>query len=126
MKHKAKFFFLFPLIAAAGLFLIGIVVMLLWNALLPAVFGLSTITFWQALGLFILCKLLFGFGGKGGYGGPGRWWSMKMKHKMRNMSPEERQRFKEEMFNRMNCWKSRNEHSFNDFKEQSNPAAAES
>lgn len=34
-------------------------VMLLWNALIPAIFGLTKITFWQALGLKMLCGLLF-------------------------------------------------------------------
>lgn len=43
--------------------------MLLWNALLPAIFGIVTITYWQALGLVILGRLLFGGFGKGGGGG---------------------------------------------------------
>lgn len=34
-------------------------VMLLWNALIPVIFGLTKITFWQALGLEMLCGLLF-------------------------------------------------------------------
>jgi predicted tellurium resistance membrane protein TerC len=38
----------------------GYVVMYLWNWLMPAVFGLTTITFWQAIGLGLLSKLLFG------------------------------------------------------------------
>ena len=41
-------------------FLSGWVTMLLWNWLVPAIFGLGTITFWQALGLIILIKLVFG------------------------------------------------------------------
>lgn len=37
--------------------------MLLWNWLMPAIFALGTITFWQALGLLALSKILFsGFG----------------------------------------------------------------
>lgn len=35
-------------------------VMLLWNWLIPGIFGLATINFWQALGLFALARLLFG------------------------------------------------------------------
>lgn len=42
--------------------------MLLWNALLPAIFGIVTITYWQALGLLVLGRLLFGGFGKGGGG----------------------------------------------------------
>ena len=40
-------------------FLSGWVTMLLWNWLVPMIFGLGTITFWQALGLIILIKLIF-------------------------------------------------------------------
>ena len=36
------------------------IVMLLWNWLMPAIFGLITISFWQALGLFALARILFG------------------------------------------------------------------
>ena len=45
-------------------FVFGWLVMILWNWLMPALFGLSTITFWQAWGLVILAHLLF----KGGHG----------------------------------------------------------
>ena len=56
-----------PIAIAAGVFIFGSVVMLLWNNLLPALFGISTITFWQASGLLILSKILFG-GFRGGHG----------------------------------------------------------
>jgi hypothetical protein len=46
-------------IAAFG-FLFGYFVMLLWNWLMPMLFGLVTITFWQAVGIVILAKLIFG------------------------------------------------------------------
>ena len=39
---------------------ISAVVMALWNWLMPAIFGLGVISFWQALGIFLLSKLLFG------------------------------------------------------------------
>ena len=41
-------------------------VMLLWNWLMPAIFGLGVISFWQALGTLVLCRLLFGSFGFGG------------------------------------------------------------
>jgi hypothetical protein len=41
-------------------FLFGLVVKVLWNWLMPAIFGLGTITFWQAFGIVLLAKLLFG------------------------------------------------------------------
>ena len=54
-------------------FIGGQAVKLLWNWLLPALFGLPVVTFWQALGLLVLCRLLFG--GLGGHGR--RHWRMK-------------------------------------------------
>ena len=51
---------------AALITLFGFVAMWLWNALMPEIFGLATLTYWQAVGLLILSKLFFGgFGGGG-------------------------------------------------------------
>ena len=47
-------------------FLFGYVIMWLWNWLMPEIFGLTTLTYWQAVGLFILLKLLLGGCGSGG------------------------------------------------------------
>ena len=48
-------------IGAIALFTLA--VMILWNWLIPEIFGLSTINYWQALGILALSKLLFaGFG----------------------------------------------------------------
>ncbi len=92
-----------PLACVAFLSLISFAVMQLWNWLVPAIFGYSIITFWQAMGLFALCKLLFGFGRGGGrgcgpFGGGGApWMKRKMEERLRNMSPEEREAFKQKM-----------------------------
>ena len=53
-------------IILAGLlaFLFGWVIMLLWNWLMPEIFGLGTITYWQGFGIFFLAKIIFGFGGE--------------------------------------------------------------
>lgn len=75
-------------------FIGGEVVMRLWNWLLPPLFGWRTLGFWQALGLLALCRILFG--GLGGHGpGPrrGRRWG----RGCRNMSPEEREKFRKAM-----------------------------
>lgn len=40
--------------------LFGWIIVWLWNWLMPLIFGLPTITFWQGVGLFILAKILFG------------------------------------------------------------------
>lgn len=57
-------------------FVFGIVVMYLWNWLMPEIFGLKTIVFWQAFGIVLLAKLLFGsFGsGKGDDKDKDKWW----------------------------------------------------
>ena len=65
--YWAKRAIFIPIAIAAGVFIFGNVVMLLWNHLLPTLFGVSTITFWQAIGLIILSKILFG-GFRGGHG----------------------------------------------------------
>ncbi|MCD0488578.1 hypothetical protein LPB86_10070 [Pedobacter sp. MC2016-14] len=96
-------FVLFPLMGAAFLTLISYVVMLLWNNILPDVIHVEQITLWQAAGIFILCKLLFGFGRPGGFG-KDKMFRHRMAERMGNMSPEELERFKdhfgEERFSR--------------------------
>jgi len=47
-------------VAVLFAFLFGLVVKALWNWLMPVLFGLGTITFWQAFGIVLLAKLLFG------------------------------------------------------------------
>lgn len=46
------------IIALVGL-LVGFPVMWLWNWLMPVIFGLPTINFYQAFGLYVLCDILF-------------------------------------------------------------------
>src|SRR5262249_60372870 len=50
----------FVLFAVAAILVFGFVVMILWNWLMPALFGWRVINFWQALGLLVLCRILFG------------------------------------------------------------------
>jgi hypothetical protein len=58
------------LIAIAAVAAFSFIVMGLWNWLAPAVFGARTITLWQAMGILVLSKILFGgFRGRPGYGG---------------------------------------------------------
>ena len=65
VKKVVKVIIMF--ILAITLFLLAnYVLMRLWNWLMPDLFGLSTITYWQALGILVIAKLLFGFGGGGG------------------------------------------------------------
>lgn len=43
----------------ACLFILSALIMLLWNALLPELFGLNCIGYWQSMGLLVLVNLLF-------------------------------------------------------------------
>jgi hypothetical protein len=70
----------------------GYVTMYLWNWLMPAIFGLTPITFLQALGLVILSKILFG--GFHRHGGGRRSWRRGMEERLAQMTPEERERFR--------------------------------
>ncbi|MBS1503638.1 MAG: hypothetical protein JST32_16330 [Bacteroidetes bacterium] len=104
--HKAHFrkkMIFIPFLVLAGLALVSYVVMLLWNALMPVIFHLTVITYWQAAGLLILCKILFGFG-KGGPRGGAPWMRHRMKERWMNMSPEEQERFREQMRERCGKW----------------------
>jgi hypothetical protein len=78
--------------AAIAMGVFGFVVMSLWNWLMPALFGRSPITFWQAAGLLILSKILFS--GWRGRAGPGGWyWRRRMMERWDQMTPEEREKF---------------------------------
>jgi hypothetical protein len=76
-----------------GSVVFGFVVMSLWNWLMPAIFGWHLITFWQALGLFLLSKILFG--GFRGHGGHHRRWREHMRERWEQMPPEERDKFRQ-------------------------------
>ncbi len=100
---------------AAMITLMGFATMYLWNWLIPEIFNGSTVTFWQAIGLLALGKLLTGFMGVGRHswskGGHSGWshkkdmfWKQKMEDKMANMTDDERAKFKQYYYNRCG-WK---------------------
>jgi hypothetical protein len=63
----------------------------LWNGLMPGIFGLRTISYWQALGLMVLCWILFGgLRGPRSYGGR---WRHGMRERWERMTPAEREEF---------------------------------
>jgi hypothetical protein len=86
---------LFILIGTAGLFAVSGIVMLLWNGILPIVLHVSTITFFQAMGILVLSKILFG-SFKGRRNGGTHHWKMRMWHKWAAMTQEEKEKFKEQ------------------------------
>jgi hypothetical protein len=75
---------LVPVAIALFVFISGGIVMLLWNWLLPPLFGVPEVTLLQGFGLLVLGRLLFGgWGGGGGGGGGGRHMSKKDRERMR-------------------------------------------
>lgn len=91
---------LFAPLALAGLALFlalgGALVQALWNWLLPPLFGWPVVTFWQALGLLALCRILFG--GVGGHrGGRGFAFRRHRGGRWAAMSPEDRDRVRQAM-----------------------------
>ena len=83
----------------------GWVVMWLWNWLTPTLFGLPTITFWQAFALLALTRILFG--GLGMHHGGGRHSKFRARFadriadrvadRFEKMSPEEKERFRQRL-----------------------------
>jgi hypothetical protein len=93
----------------AFVMLFSFIVMNLWNAILPDVLGVKMITFWQALGILVLSKILFS-----GFGGFHRKreqfknrFRQRMMDKLATMTPEEKEKFKNEWKNRCGGWGSR-------------------
>jgi len=81
--------FAFIIISTLAVFLIGYIVMSLWNNILSPVLNVKTVDLKQAIGIFILAKILTGgvfrsWGGRGGY------WKEKINRKLESMPEEER------------------------------------
>jgi hypothetical protein len=83
----------FVLLAAVFLAVLSFVVMQLWNWLMPELFGLHALNYWQALGLLLLAKILFG-GFRGG-GARRMFWRRRMMERWEKMTPEEREKFRQ-------------------------------
>jgi hypothetical protein len=93
----ARRILLFMVIGPIAILVFGGTVMLLWNNVLSPVLHISTITFWQGLGILVLSKILFSsFSGRGG--SRRDYWKQKMM--WNNMTPEQKEKFKEEWKNR--------------------------
>jgi Ca2+/H+ antiporter, TMEM165/GDT1 family len=98
MEHRIKKGVLFVPIFVGGLFLFTWIIMLLWNGILPQVItGVKAISYFQAMGILVLSKILFGGFGRsrsGGWHNKEKW--MEVKEKFSGMTPEEREKFKAE------------------------------
>ncbi|PSL50173.1 hypothetical protein CLV51_1011517 [Chitinophaga niastensis] len=100
--HIAKFL----VMGVVFIIVVGFATMLLWNYLIPELFHGPVITYWQALGLLLLGKLLFGWHNhQRSWGGGGRWggggdWKARIKEKMAHMTPEQQEKMKQHLRNR--------------------------
>jgi hypothetical protein len=123
MTRLRKWYFAAPLALVALTAFVSVggwTVTLLWNWLVPPLFGLRTVTFWQALGLLVLCRILFG-----GFGGHSHHrpslrdrWMARHDH----MSPEERERLRQSMRER---WAARHDPMSPEERERFRQAARE-
>lgn len=94
MEKKRKRFYFIPIIIIVVL-LSGLAVMLLWNAILTDLFNFKPVSYGQALGLLLLCRILSGSirpGPRGGFRKGGPPW----RSKLMDLSEEEREKFKDE------------------------------
>jgi len=93
-----KFVFVAALFMTVAIF----ATMSLWNWLMPMIFHLPTLNFWQTLGLVVLSRILTGGFGRGGQGGwaRGRAWKRQMTQRMEAFSPAEREKFRQQMRSR--------------------------
>jgi hypothetical protein len=86
-------------IGIAAVAVLGLLVMSLWNWLMPALFGFKQIGFWQAWGLLILSRILFG--GFGSSSHRDTHVRRRMRERLARMTPEERERFRDAL--RVRC-----------------------
>jgi hypothetical protein len=98
MQKKRRFFYFIPFIVLAIILLLSGLVMLLWNGVLTDIVNVRPISYGQAIGLFVLCRILFGSfrpGPSTGFRRGPHW-----KTKLMNLTPEERERLRKEWFQR--------------------------
>lgn len=100
---RRRWYFFIPLILIAFM-AFGFFTMHLWNWLMPVLFRLPEITFWQTVGLMVLSRLVIG-----GFGGHGRghghhYCRSNMHEKWENMTPEEREQFQQHLQQHRHPW----------------------
>ena len=97
MTHKPRFIRVIKgiLFVVLVIVVLSAAVMYLWNAVMPDVFAVHTITFGQAMALFVLSKLIFGLRGIG----PGPWGTH-LRQRWEQLSPEEREKMRERLRHR--------------------------
>jgi hypothetical protein len=103
---------IFGIIAIIGFAaLFGFVIMWLWNALMPEIFGLPVLSYWQAVGILILAKLMFGGFGSGSKSSSNKSHKWDKKDKKKDFS-------KWALYDKF--WKEEGEAAYEDFIKRSN------
>ena len=101
MAGKVSKIIKFTFFAVLAAFLFGVILMYLWNWLVPDIFGGPQLSLLQAVGLLILSKILFGgFGSR--FAHKRDMWKKHYENKLARMDPEEREKFKQ---NLQNCFR---------------------
>ncbi len=92
----------FVALAVGGVFLLGLIVMFLWNAVVPDIFSGPVISYWQAIGLLLLSHLLLRGWSPWRHGNGWRHdrWKKRFEEKLAAMTPEEREKFRSEWHQR--------------------------
>ncbi len=113
----------FVVLFGIGVFLlVGYVLMLLWNWLMPDLFGVPRVDYWQAFGILILAKLLFGFGSHGSGGGKRK----SGKHRSEPMCRNGASKLKEKWSYYDEFWSEEGEAAFNTYIERRRSEGKES
>ena len=94
LLHVIMVLLIVGVMAIVFVFAMGNIVMYLWNWILPDAIGANEITFWKAIGLFVLTRILFG-GFKSGRSGHRREKRREWKEKWMSLSEDDRKEFKE-------------------------------
>jgi hypothetical protein len=105
---RKRWYLFVPLVLLAFV-AFGFFTMYLWNWLMPVLFHLPEITFWQTIGLMILSRLLIGGFGGHGHGRGHHHCRRQMHEKWENMTPEEREQFKEHIHMHRPPWMRHNQ-----------------
>lgn len=107
MKNRHRYL-LFPLFAIVAALLLGAAVMFLWNGIVPGLTGWSTLTFPKAIGILLLCRILFGgFRGHGsrcGHGPHGWEHRAEWRKKWAGMTEEQRAELRDRWKHRCGTW----------------------
>lgn len=106
MKNPSccRFRFFIPLIILAVVALLALAVRGLWNGVLADVLDVKAITYWQALGILVLARILFGgFPRRGGGFGP-PWMRYRMMRHWQSLTPEQREQMRQKMREKFGDW----------------------